>query len=111
MRACRMRVSKAEPETASNDLANACSRHPAAKCTFGSLVLGSHGPLEKTQMTSMVVGLGSSHFRPRLPGSFTLPRRPVETLGGGPRSEPRAPMQMVSGALGSLVVQGLGFRV
>ena len=76
-----MRVSEAEPETASNDLANACSRHPAAKCTFGSLVLGSHGP--KTQMTSMVVGLGSSHFRPRLPGSFTLPRRPVETLGGG----------------------------
>ena len=29
-----------------------------------------------------------------------------ETLGQGPRAEPRAPMQMVSGALGSL-----GFRV
>ena len=36
------------------------------------------------------------------PGGFTLPHRLVETLGRGPRSEPRAPMQMVSGALGSL---------
>ena len=33
---------------------------------------------------------------------FTLPHRLVETLNRGPRSEPRAPMQMVSGALGSL---------
>ena len=45
-------------------------------------------------------------FRPRIPGGFTLPHRPVKTLGRGPRSDPRAPMQMVSGALGSL-----GFRV
>ena len=37
-------------------------------------------------------------------GGFTLPHRLVETLGRGPRSEPRAPMQMVSGALGSLGV-------
>ena len=32
------------------------------------------------------------HCRPRLPGGFTLPHRPVETLGRGPRSKPRAPM-------------------
>ena len=38
--------------------------------------------------------------------ALPLPHRLVETLGRGPRSEPRAPMQMVSGALGSL-----GFRV
>ena len=31
-----------------------------------------------------------------------LPHRFDRTLGRGPRSEPRAPMQMVSGALGSL---------
>ena len=36
---------------------------------------------------------------------------PRGTLGRGPRSEPRAPMQMVSGALGSFRVEGLGFRV
>ena len=49
---------------------------------------------------------GRRHYSPRIPGGFTLPHRLVETLGRGPRSEPRAPMQMVSGALGSL-----GFRV
>ena len=63
-------------------------------------------------MTSMAVGLGcltaersiaeQRHYGPRIPGGFTLPHRLVETLGRGPRSEPRAPMQMVSGALGSL---------
>ena len=42
----------------------------------------------------------------RLPGGFTLPHRSVEMLGRGPRSKPRAPMHMDSGALGSL-----GFRV
>ena len=46
------------------------------------------------------------HYNPRIPGGFTLPHRSDGTLGRGPRSEPRAPMQMVSGALGSL-----GFRV
>ena len=35
---------------------------------------------------------------------FTLPHRLVETLGRGPRSKPRAPMQMVSGALSSFRV-------
>ena len=35
-------------------------------------------------------------------GAFTLPHRSDGTLGRGPRSQPRAPMQMVSGALGSL---------
>ena len=49
---------------------------------------------------------GRRHCSPRIPGGFTLPHRFVETLGRGPRSEPRAPMQMVSGALGSL-----GFKV
>ena len=39
-------------------------------------------------------------------GGFTLPHRSDGTLGRGPRSEPRAPMQMFSNALGSL-----GFRV
>ena len=38
--------------------------------------------------------------------AFTIPRRSDETLGRGPRSEPRAPMQMVGRALGSL-----GFEV
>ena len=47
---------------------------------------------------------GRRHYSPRLPGGFTLPRRSDGTLGRGPRSEPRAPMQMVSGALGSLGV-------
>ena len=47
---------------------------------------------------------GRRHYSPRLPGGFTLPRRSDGTLGRGPRSEPRAPMQMVSGALGSLRV-------
>ena len=51
-----------------------------------------------------IAGLG--HYSPRIPGGFTLPHRSDGTLGRGPRSEPRAPMQMVSGALGSL-----GFRV
>ena len=51
-----------------------------------------------------IAGLG--HYSPRIPGSFTLPHRSDGTLGRGPRSEPRAPMQMVSGALKSL-----GFRV
>ena len=46
------------------------------------------------------------HCGPRIPGGFTLPHRSDGTLGRGPRSEPRAPMQMISGALGSL-----GFRV
>ena len=45
-------------------------------------------------------GLGprplSSHFLPRLPGSFTLSHRLVETPGRG--SEPPAPMQMAGGA-------------
>ena len=45
---------------------------------------------------------GRRHYSPRVPGGFTLPHRAVGTLGRGPRSEPRAPMQMVSGALGSL---------
>ena len=57
-------------------------------------------------------GLGSicrqrgQYYSPRIPGGFTLHHRSDETLGRGPRSEPRAPLQMVSGALGSL-----GFRV
>ena len=50
------------------------------------------------------------HFSPPIPGGFTLPHRSDETLGRGPRSEPRAPMQMVSGALGTLGLGGLGFR-
>ena len=43
----------------------------------------------------------------------SLPHRSDEMLGREPRSEPRAPMQMVSGALGSLGlrVRSLGFRV
>ena len=49
---------------------------------------------------------GRRHYSPRIPEGFTLPHRLVETLGRDPRSEPRAPMQMVSGALGSV-----GFRV
>ena len=58
-----------------------------------------------------IAGLG--HYSPRKPGGFTLPHRSDGTLGRGPRSEPRAPMQMVSGALGSLGLRvwGLGFRV
>ena len=60
----------------------------------------------KTPHWSWVYYEASSHFRPRIPGGFTLPHRFDRTLGRGPRSEPRAPMQMVSGALGSL-----GFRV
>ena len=47
---------------------------------------------------------GLSHYSPRIPGGFTLPHRSDGTLGRGLRSEPRAPMQMVSGALGSLGV-------
>ena len=46
------------------------------------------------------------HYSPRIPGGFTLPHRSHRSdgpLGRGPRSQPRAPMQMVSG--------GLGFRV
>ena len=46
-----------------------------------------------------IAGLG--HHRPCIPGGFTLPHHPDGTLGRGPRSEPRPPMQMVSGALGS----------
>ena len=42
-----------------------------------------------------IAGLG--HCSPRIPGGFTLPHRSDPR----PRSEPRAPMQMVSGALGS----------
>ena len=38
-------------------------------------------------------------------GGFTLPHRSDDTLGRGPRSEPRAPMRMVSSA------RSLGFRV
>ena len=49
---------------------------------------------------------GRRHYSPRVPKGFTLPHRAVGTLGRGPRSEPRAPMQMVSGVLGSL-----GFRL
>ena len=49
---------------------------------------------------------GRRHDSPRVPGGFTLSHRSDGTLGRGPRSEPRAPMQMVSGALGSL-----GFRI
>ena len=45
---------------------------------------------------------GRRHYSPRTPGGFTLPHRADGTLGRGPRSEPRGPMQMVSGALGSL---------
>ena len=45
---------------------------------------------------------GLVHYSPRIPGGFTLPHRSDGTLGPGPRSEPRAPMKMVSGALGSL---------
>ena len=47
---------------------------------------------------------GLSHYSPRIPGGFTLPHRSDRTLGQEPRSEPRAPMQMVSGALGSFGV-------
>ena len=47
---------------------------------------------------------GRRHCSPRIPGGFALPHRSDGTLGRGPRSEPRAPMQMVSGALGSLGV-------
>ena len=49
---------------------------------------------------------------PRLPGDFTLPHRSDGTLGRGFRSKPRGPMQMVSGALGSLAaLRVLGFKV
>ena len=41
-------------------------------------------------------------------GGFTSLHRSDETLGRGPRSKPRAPMQMVSGALGSLGLRVLG---
>ena len=51
---------------------------------------------------------GLCHYSPRIPGGFTLPHRFDGTLGRGPRSEPRAPTQMVSGALGSL--GGLPYR-
>ena len=40
------------------------------------------------------------HYSPRIPGGFTLPHRSHRSdgpLGRGPRSQPRAPMQMVSG--------------
>ena len=43
---------------------------------------------------------GLGHCGPCRPGTFT--RRSDGTLGRGPRSEPRAPMQMVRRALGSL---------
>ena len=73
-------------------------------------------PPKKAQTTPTVVGFGvllycltakksfagRRHYSPRVPGGFTLPHRAVGTLGRGPRSKPRAPMQMVSGALGSL---------
>ena len=42
-------------------------------------------------------------------GARTLPHRSVETLGRGPRSKPRAPMQIVSSALSSLGFRALGF--
>ena len=45
---------------------------------------------------------GLCHYSPCIPGGFTLPHRSDGTLGWGFRSELRAPMQMVSGALGSL---------
>ena len=65
---------------------------------------GSGSPLQKRADAQ---GLRRSQSLPsRLPGGFTLPHRSVETLGRGPRSKPRAPMHMDSGALGSL-----GFRV
>ena len=51
------------------------------------------------------VGSLQSSYTGRL---FTLPHRSDRTLGRGPRPEPRAPLQMVSGALGSFRV--LGFR-
>ena len=51
---------------------------------------------------------GAASLQSSYTGSFTLPHRSDGTLGRGPRSEPRAPMQMVSGALGSLLI---GFRV
>ena len=54
-----------------------------------------------------MAGLG--HFRPCIPGGFTLPHCSDGTLGQGPRSEPRAPMQMVSAALGSLGSRVEGF--
>ena len=71
-------------------------------------------PPGQTEVPAMVRDLGSiltaersfagrSHYSPRIPGAFTLPHRSDGTLGRGPRSEPRAPMQMVSGALDSLV--------
>ena len=55
----------------------------------GSLESANLGPQTPFKVRSMA-GLGQ--YSPRMPGGFTLPR---------PRSEPRAPMQMVSGALGS----------
>ena len=42
---------------------------------------------------------GRRHYSPRIPKGFTLPHRSDGTLG----REPRAPMQMVSAALGSFV--------
>ena len=86
----------------------------------GSLESASLGPqtplgvppqVSRTDSKRSIARLG--HYSPRIPGGFTLPHRSDGTLGRGPRSEPRAPMQMVSGALGSLGfrVWGLGFRV
>ena len=72
-----------------------------ARCTQWSWVWG---PSLLPNGKRSIAGLG--HHSPRIPGGFTLPHRSDGTLGRGPRSEPRAPMQMVSGALGSL-----GFRV
>ena len=43
--------------------------------------------------------------RPESPRSRLGPQTPLEVRG--PRSEPRAPMQMVSGSLGSLGFRGL----
>ena len=64
---------------------------------------------QKAQMDPNPSGAGfgvgvPSHFRPRIPGG--LPSLTVLSDTRPDRSEPQAPMQMVSGALGSL-----GFRV
>ena len=81
-----------------------CSRKGGPQKVFRG-VLGVPGPKNNDRRQNL--GLRRSQSLPsRLPGGFTLPHRSVETLGRGPRSKPRAPMHMDSGALGSL-----GFRV
>ena len=54
-------------------------------------------------------GVLSEGVAESFPSPFTgrlYPHRAVGTLGRGPRSEPRAPMQMVSGALGRIGFRG-----